>query len=179
MEINAMILKSRAKQRRGAALIEMTFVSLIFLMFLFGIVEYCRFLYVQQVIDNAAREGARYAIVHTNIDDPSTAEDEFNVKTRAAVEDKLVGVSGSLQDYKLLIYRVDLTGNKVYEVDGSGNVVKDGEGNDVLASANGAEFGEFIVVEIQGTFTPLLPSLLMMGNQIPISAKVFMNSEAN
>ncbi|MGF1582878.1 MAG: TadE/TadG family type IV pilus assembly protein [Gemmataceae bacterium] len=173
-----MVLNPQAPKRHGAAMVEMTFVSLIFFMFLFGIVEYCRFLYVQQVITNACREGARFAIVHTNIDDPDTTDDEFVVQTREIVERKLVGLQNGLENYALTIYRVDLQGNKVYLLDENGDVVQE-NGDDVLAPANDAEFGEFIVVEITGDFEPILPSLLLMGNRIPISGKAFMNSEAN
>src|SRR4029077_20340838 len=59
---------ARLQTRRGrpaAALVETAAVVIVFLLFLFGIFEYCRLIYVQQMVENAAREGARYAIVNT------------------------------------------------------------------------------------------------------------------
>src|SRR4051812_29791020 len=54
----------RAK-RRGASLVEAAFVLPIAILVLFGLFEYCRFIFLVQMCENAAREGARYAVVHT------------------------------------------------------------------------------------------------------------------
>ena len=55
---------TRAKHlRRGAALVEMALVLPIFLMVVLGIVEFGRAMMVSQLVTNAAREGARLAIV--------------------------------------------------------------------------------------------------------------------
>lgn len=53
-----------AAARRGATLVEAAFVLPIFLLFVFGVFEYGRYLLVLQVSTNAAREGARWAAVH-------------------------------------------------------------------------------------------------------------------
>src|SRR5204862_7766525 len=50
--------------RRGAATVEMALVLPIVLLFLFGIFEYGRYFMTVQLMNNAAREGARYAITH-------------------------------------------------------------------------------------------------------------------
>src|SRR5258705_463777 len=61
-----MIIQHRRLARRtGAALVETAAVVAVFCMILFGVVEFCRFFFMRQLIDNAAREGARYAVVHT------------------------------------------------------------------------------------------------------------------
>src|SRR5436190_19629265 len=49
---------------RGQALVEFAFVAPIFFLLLFAIIDFGRYVYYVQVLDNAAREGARYAIVH-------------------------------------------------------------------------------------------------------------------
>ena len=49
---------------RGQALMEFALVAPNFFFVLFGIIEFGRSVYVTQVLNNAAREGARYAIVH-------------------------------------------------------------------------------------------------------------------
>ena len=64
-------MKTRPTARRnGAVMVEVVFVLGIFLMVLFGIFEYSRYLYVLHMVNNAARDGARYAVVNT--DKPST-----------------------------------------------------------------------------------------------------------
>jgi hypothetical protein len=56
----------RSGRRRGAgqALTEFALVVPFFLLVLYGIIEFGRYVYTVQVLNNAAREGARYAIVH-------------------------------------------------------------------------------------------------------------------
>jgi Flp pilus assembly protein TadG len=50
------------KAERGTAIVEAAIIITIFFMFLFGIFEAGRFLNTQQVLTNAAREGARFAV---------------------------------------------------------------------------------------------------------------------
>lgn len=56
-------IKSRWKREEGQALVEFALAIPVFLILLFGIVEFGLLLYNQQVITNASREGARYGIV--------------------------------------------------------------------------------------------------------------------
>jgi hypothetical protein len=49
---------------RGQALVEFAMVAPLFFLLLFGIIEGGRFILYYQTLNNAAREGARYAIVH-------------------------------------------------------------------------------------------------------------------
>src|SRR5438874_2410866 len=60
------IRRTRDSQRRGATAVETAVVISIALLFIFGIIEYGRFVFFLQVADNAVREAARYAAVHTN-----------------------------------------------------------------------------------------------------------------
>jgi hypothetical protein len=52
------------RRGRGQALVEFAIVAPIFFLLLFSIIEFGRYVYTVQVLNNAAREGARYAIVH-------------------------------------------------------------------------------------------------------------------
>jgi hypothetical protein len=45
-------------------LTEFALVFPVFLLVLYGVIEFGRYVYTVQVLNNAAREGARYAIVH-------------------------------------------------------------------------------------------------------------------
>jgi hypothetical protein len=54
----------RRRISRGQALAEFAMVAPFFFLLLFGIIEGGRFLVYYQALNNATREGARYAIVH-------------------------------------------------------------------------------------------------------------------
>lgn len=54
----------RPSTSRGQALVEFALVAPIFFLLLFGIIEAGRFILYYQTLNNATREGARYAIVH-------------------------------------------------------------------------------------------------------------------
>src|SRR5262245_25077401 len=73
----------KQKAQAGAVLVEAAFTLLLLFVFLLGIIEAGRFLNVQEVITNAAREGARQGVVPlTQTSTLLTAtEIENNVKT--------------------------------------------------------------------------------------------------
>lgn len=147
-----MRLRRSAEEREGAALVEMAFVLVIFLMLLFGIMEYCRFLFYRHIMINAARDGARYAAVHT-------LEDTVDSATTARVQTMMAGMDGKIPNFKIDIYRADANGNKV-------------------GAANTAEFGQYVCVELTGDYVPIAPSLLFM-SKMTLRTKSAMFSEAN
>ncbi len=53
----------RGPDRRGAAVVEFAFVAPVLFLLIFGMIEYGRMVMVQQVLTNAAREGARLAVL--------------------------------------------------------------------------------------------------------------------
>ena len=55
---------TRRRRGRAQALVEFALVAPIFFLLLFGIIDFGRYVYYVQVLNNAAREGTRYAIVH-------------------------------------------------------------------------------------------------------------------
>src|SRR5688500_13708838 len=56
----------RRTDRRGVTLVEVALLLTIFLLFLFGVFEYARYLLVLHTTTNAARDGARHAAVRSN-----------------------------------------------------------------------------------------------------------------
>jgi Flp pilus assembly protein TadG len=62
--------KNRNKQR-GATLVEFSIAATVFLTVMFGVVEFGRALWTHNALTDAARRGARYAVVHqaSEIDD--------------------------------------------------------------------------------------------------------------
>lgn len=51
------------KRRRGAAVVEFAIVAPLFFLLVLGMIEYGRLVMVQQILTNAAREGARKAVL--------------------------------------------------------------------------------------------------------------------
>jgi Flp pilus assembly protein TadG len=51
------------RNRRGAAVVEFAIVAPVFFLLVFGMIEYGRMVMVQQILTNASREGARYAVI--------------------------------------------------------------------------------------------------------------------
>jgi hypothetical protein len=52
------------RRRRGQALVEFALVAPVFFLVLFAIIEAGRFMFYYETLNNATREGARYAIVN-------------------------------------------------------------------------------------------------------------------
>jgi Flp pilus assembly protein TadG len=147
-----------ASRRRGAALVEASLVMIIFFLFLFGMFEYCRFLYTQNVLNNAVREGARFAVTNTG----TTPKPDV----AAYVNNFLAGQGAQLQGF---VYTTDI---KVGTADPLTGVIDTG------ANWQAAKPGTPIGVSITGAYNPVIP-LVMMGTSITITAKSIMYSEAN
>jgi len=134
-------------------MVEMAVVLGVFILLLFGIIEYCRMIWCQQVMTNAAREGTRYAVVHT--DDSTVVQD-----TEDHTKQYLKGTENSLTNVDVLVYKAGPTGNNI-------------------GSPRDGEFGDAIIVEVQCDYKPLVPNLLMMESSIRMTVKSNMSSEAN
>jgi Flp pilus assembly protein TadG len=63
--------QQKQKRERGASLLEFAIAATVFLTVLFAVVEFGRALWVHNALSDAARRGARYAVLHkvTDIDD--------------------------------------------------------------------------------------------------------------
>jgi Flp pilus assembly protein TadG len=62
------VLTHKRSSRRGAAAVEFALIAPLFFLLLFGIIEFGRALMVQQMLVNAARAGARIAILAGSTD---------------------------------------------------------------------------------------------------------------
>jgi Flp pilus assembly protein TadG len=122
-------LRTSANRRRGVTLVETAIVLNLFLLMMFAIMEYGRFVMQGQLLINAAREGARYATVNTST--VTTAQVKSYVTSYLA---------GQLP--------ASLTIN-VYQADPT-------TGANVGSWTN-ASAGTPIAVEITGTYRPMLP----------------------
>ena len=82
------------RRRRGQALAEFALVAPLFFVVLFGIIEFGRYLYYVQILNNGAREGARYAIVHgaEAVSSTGPPDDPSGAAVKARVRAFLFGV---------------------------------------------------------------------------------------
>src|SRR5262249_7077770 len=130
---------------------------------------YARFVMILEMAKNAAREGARFAVVNTYSRTTSDVQNQ--------VDTRLANLGVQLENYdrttSIEVYKADpISGDPV---DVNGNPVSDW----MLAPFNTARFGQPIAVQISGTYRPLLPTFLLMGSSIPIQTRYLMYSEAN
>jgi Flp pilus assembly protein TadG len=139
-------------RRRGTSIPEAAIVIGLCLLILFGIYEYGRFLMMKTLLDNAAREASRFAVVHTA--DKTTSD----VQNRAL--NYLAGQGTQLQSLAVQVFESDSNGNNI------------GNWTD-------AQFGQYIAVQINGTYRPVTPTLLFLPSTIPLQARSVMYSEAN
>src|SRR6185503_12175606 len=60
--------KQNKKREQGSSLLEFAIAATVFLTVLFAVVEFGRALYVHNALSDAARRGARYAVMHKATD---------------------------------------------------------------------------------------------------------------
>jgi Flp pilus assembly protein TadG len=142
----------RKYRRRAAAAVETAMVLSAFLLFVFGIYEYGRLLFMKELLDNAAREGARYAVVNTANVDSAAIQTE--------VRSFLANQQTALQNLQIDVYLSDANGNNI-------------------GAWTDAQFGEYIMVQVTGTYKPILPSLFFMKASINLRGQSLMYAETN
>lgn len=145
--------------RRGTALIETALILPVCLLFIFGIMEYGRYLMMVHLINNATREGARYAVSHTQpviidgVTYGNATSDVTNVVNRFMMNHKLVNQTTS-------VYRSDANGNNI-------------------GAWTTADSGDSICVQIAGQFQWITPRLLRLPATTPLQVRSVMRSESN
>jgi Flp pilus assembly protein TadG len=58
------LMKRGSRRRPGQATVEFAFASMIFLLFVFGTIDFGRAIFITADLHNAAREGSRYGSLH-------------------------------------------------------------------------------------------------------------------
>jgi Flp pilus assembly protein TadG len=149
-----MALMSRRKTRtarRGTAAVEAALVLPMTLLFLMGIIEYGRYVMTLQVVTNAARNGARYALAHVSpvilngVTYGNGTSDVQNIVTTA-----LGGQSLSGQNVQ--VFACDALGNN--------------QGAWTSATPGGS-----ICVQISGNYIPVISQFLYLPASIPVSVQ--------
>jgi Flp pilus assembly protein TadG len=97
-----MVIRKLSKsQRKGAVMVETAIVLSLFLSLIFGIFEFSRVLMVRNLLDNAAREGCRYAIANntstTISSDVQTVVSTFMAGGTMGLTNFTVSVTGTHQ----------------------------------------------------------------------------------
>jgi Flp pilus assembly protein TadG len=181
-------------RRRGMTIVESTLVLSVFLLLLFGIFEYCRFLLVLHLTNNAARDGARYAAVRVNADASQIpiVQQEILDYTKA----RMSGVDKQINNCKIIVYALDQAGldqtppvirgkpktaggpypNPFPEPD-SDDIPQVGIPTNGVAW-NTVGFTERVAVSIKGEYKPLLPTFLLMPSSIKIKITAMMAGES-
>jgi Flp pilus assembly protein TadG len=163
--------------RTAALTVEFALCFPIVILFMFAIFEYGRFLMTRQLLDNAAREGARLAAADPgfNFDHTTLTATQHTLTTsdiQNTVFDYLAGqplsnASGQpLTATDISVYRADpVTGLPMTDWKGSAWTT--------------ASFGESIAIKITVLYTPIIPRFPFLVNPDPVSFICIMRSEAN
>src|SRR5438309_1354781 len=126
--------------RQAATVIEFTFIAMVFFVLMMGIFEYARYLFTQQLLNNAAREGARYAVVNNGTATTTAVQSYVDSYLSGQGANQLVSYSSTSN---ITVFQADPTTGK----------------NTGLSWSNAA-WGSGIGVTISGTYQPMLPGLL-------------------
>ncbi len=147
------------RRRRGAAVVEAAMVLPVVLLFLMGILEYGRYVMTLQVLTNAAREGAHYALSHT---EPVTLQGVTYGNSTSDVVNVVNNLSAgqSLSGQTVSVYASDAVGNST------------GAWTDASA-------GQSVCVKISGTYYFVLPKLLFLPSSMTVTTQAVMRSEGN
>ena len=184
-----MRLQPRGRRRDGATSVEFACVALLLFLLLFGIFEYGRFLLVQHLATNAARDAARFAVVRTNggvllteangaaISEPEavTAADVVEVWRTGTFNGRaygtgMLGFETNLPGYAVAVFAVPDA--ELYAA--PPNLEAAGK-----PAWNTAGFHQQIAVQVTGTYRPVLVDLLGLPAEVPVRVTVLMGSEAN
>lgn len=158
------------RARRGASgqsLVEFSLVAPIFFVILFSIVEFGRAVYYIQILNNAAREGARYAIVHGDeSSDPTgpppgfpltTNADPYAADVKQVVRNFAIGVVGNTgtADFIVTVCYIQPASGPIY-------VCPDNNaGNDMGTGNNGrSNPPQNVNVTVKYAFKPILGGFL-------------------
>ena len=152
------LLADRSR-RRGATLVETAIVLPLVMLFILGVFEYGRYLMMLHLCTNAAREGCRYAVSHTQ---PVTIGAQTQGNATADVTNAVTAylAGQSLASQSIQVYQSDSLGNN-------------------LGVWNNASAGQYVCVKITGNFLSAIPNFLHIANPLPITSQAVMVCEGN
>ena len=148
--------------RRGATVVETAFVLLIALTLTLAIYDYGRYFMMSQLVNNAAREGARQAVANTN------------TQNTAMIQNTVVQYLAN-QNFK------DSSGNAFSASDVVVLQVNPATGVATSPDSNwyDAPFESAIMVQVNAKFTSLFPRFGFLPWTVKLQGTAVMLSEAN
>jgi Flp pilus assembly protein TadG len=147
--------QNRARVSRGAAVLETALVLNVLLLGILGVFEYGRIVMLRQLMYNAAREGARLAVVGT-----AATPEVTTAQIQQTVTSYLAGQT--LSNMTITVYQANPTtwAN--------------------IGAWDQTPYGGAIAVEIDATYLPIVPTTFgIVPNPMPLKAVSMMLSEAN
>jgi Flp pilus assembly protein TadG len=144
------IRKHRASRRRGAVAAETAIVLIPCVTLIFGVFEYSRLLMDWNLLNNAAREGCRYAVVNNT--DPTISTDVQSTVTKF-----MAGQSTAFTNFTVTVA---------------------GTHQGVATAVNNLTAGDMVTVTVSGTykFMNIVP-LVKMPTSFTITSAVIMGCE--
>ncbi len=144
------IRKSRAGRRRGAVATETAIVLAPLITLIFGVFEFSRLLMDWNLLDNAAREGCRYAVVNNT--DTTISSD-----VQTLVTNYMAGQSSAFSNFTVSV---------------------SGTHQGVATAVNNLTAGDMLTVTVSGTykFMNIIP-LVKMPTSMKITSAVIMGCE--
>jgi hypothetical protein len=161
-------LRGRGDRSRGQALVEFAVAAPIIFVLVFGTIEAGRFIFYYQLVSDAAREGARYAIVHGSRSDcpsgpPPPGEtnpcDPSGANVKAAVDEAALGFASAGE---LVVFDPVWTSRGILSPPQRGD-----------ASTGGNGRGDHVTVFVDFTYDPILKQIadVSLIPQVTVSAE--------
>lgn len=192
-------------RRHGALAVEAAVVMSIFMLLLMGLVEYCRFLWVRQICENAVREGARYAVVSqgesATLDVqnrvwramggvPGTTAGDTNTFSNPVGQQlgnhvnannpfRMDYASGTATNSDIRVFRSDSSGTPQGINLSTGVTTAYTLDTWYSADWTQANFGDYVAVQIVGQYKPISGKLLLLPSTINVKFTAIMRCEAN
>jgi Flp pilus assembly protein TadG len=144
-----MLRRSRGRTpRRGSTIVEAAIVMVLFLTFLFSIIEYGRYIALRQVCENSARRGARWCVANTNYNSNNGLSVGNKTKPIAVVNESTGNMERQLKNYAVDVFKINpVTGANLGNWDTSNS-------------------SDTIAVRISGDFTFVIPNYLQMASAV-------------
>jgi Flp pilus assembly protein TadG len=148
--------------RRGVAVVETAVVLVVAFLLTFAIYDYGRYFMLSQLVNNAAREGARQAVVNTN------------TQNTAMIQNTVV-------QYLAGQTLTDSSGNAFNAADVVVTQVNPATGLPASPDSNwyDAAFGSTIMVQVNAKFTSLFPTFGFLPKTVNLQGTAVMSSEGN
>jgi Flp pilus assembly protein TadG len=157
MKINKLCFR-----RPGATLVETAMVLSVALLMTLAIYEYCRYFMLSELVNNAAREGARLAVATTNTQNTTAIQ---NTVIQYLANQNLKNTSGN---------PLSASDVQVYQVNPATGALATPDSNWYDAA-----FGSSIMVRVNARFTPMLPTFGFLPTTVNLQGTAVMSSEAN